>query len=111
MAAGGIYYPKILFVQVQYPRRSVHGARGEDVISNCRKVFDGFLPSRKTVGEIGKGESSRRIRPGNTAIAAVVAKGERAAHCPHGRNETRIGAWTAQLKAFRPADGLSGASV
>lgn len=45
MAAGGIYYPKILFVQVQYPRRSVHGARGEDVISNCRKVFDGFLLS------------------------------------------------------------------
>ena len=68
VAAGGIYYPKILFVQVEYPRRLFHDARGEDVISNSRKVLDGFLPSRRTVGEIGKGESSRRIRPGNTAI-------------------------------------------
>jgi hypothetical protein len=90
---------------------AISDASSEDLVSNGRQVLDGFLPSRKTVGEIGKGESSRRIGPGNTAIAAIVAKGERAAHCPHGRNETRIGAWTTQLKALRQADGLSGASV
>jgi hypothetical protein len=33
LADEGIYYPKILSVQVQYPRRSADGACGEDVIS------------------------------------------------------------------------------
>jgi hypothetical protein len=40
-------------------------------------MMDRFLSGSETVGEIGKGESSRRIGPGNTAIAAVVAKGQR----------------------------------
>jgi hypothetical protein len=47
-------------------RRSIyetrgHDSPGEDVVSISRKVLDGLLPSRKTVGDIGKGESALRV--------------------------------------------------